>query len=116
MNENSAESTAPRVTHAPDKHRYEISVDGEPAGFTEYADRDNQRVLYSTHVDERFTGRGLGGQLTAFALTHTREAGLRAVPVCPYVAKYVEKHRDFADVVDPVSDEALATARSAQHR
>lgn len=116
MNENSADSTAPRVVHTPDKHRYEISVDEELAGFTEYADRDNQRVFYSTHVEERFAGRGLAGQLTAFALAHTREVGLRAVPVCPYVARYVEKHRDFADVVDPVTDEALATARSAQHR
>ncbi len=35
------------------------------------------------------------------ALAATRDAGLRIVPKCAMVAKYLEKHHDFDDAVDP---------------
>lgn len=34
-----------------------------------------------------------------------RALGLRIVPVCPYVAKYLTKHHDFDDITDPVTPE-----------
>ncbi|MDT3396384.1 GNAT family N-acetyltransferase [Streptomyces sp. B1866] len=98
---------APVVRRADDKHRYEILVDGELAGFTEYRDRDRQRVFYHTEIGDAFAGRGLGAVLVEQALTDVREAGLRAVPVCPYVAKFVRKHEEFADLADPVGAEVL---------
>lgn len=116
MTETPDSGTAPRVTRAPDKHRYEISADGELAGFTEYADREHQRVFYHTEIDKRFGGRGLGSELVTFALSDTRAAGLRVVPLCPYIAKYVEKHHEFDDILDSVTDEAIATAKAAQRK
>jgi len=100
-------SATPVVTHAPDLHRYEIRVDGELAGFTQYLDRDAQRVFYHTEVDEAFAGQGLASVLVRQALTETREAGRRVVPVCPYVAKFVQRHEEFADVTDPVTPETV---------
>ena len=88
--------------------RYEISVDGEPAGFTQYLDRDHQRIFFHTEVDERFSGRGLANKLITGALTDTRAAGRRIVPVCPFVAAYLKRHDDFADIVDPITPAALA--------
>lgn len=30
---------------------------------------------------------------------------MRIVPVCPYVAEYLERHEEFADITDPVTPE-----------
>lgn len=83
--------------------RFSIAVDGRTAGFTEIADRDDQRVFPHTEVDEAFQGRGLATILIGEALQQTRDAGMRIVPVCDMVAAYLDKHQEFADVVDPVS-------------
>lgn len=29
------------------------------------------------------------------------------MPVCPYVAKFLTRHREFADITDPVTPEVL---------
>lgn len=96
------------VENSPDQRRYEISVDGALAGFTEYVDRDSQRIFFHTAIDEAFSGRGLASKLIAAALTDTRAAKRRVVPICPFVAAYVKKHDDFADIIDPVTPAALS--------
>ncbi|TDC66286.1 GNAT family N-acetyltransferase [Streptomyces hainanensis] len=104
----------PRVEHAPDRHRYEISLAGELAGFAAYRDRGEQRVFYHTEIDDAFAGHGLASILVTAALNDVRETGKRIVPVCPYVAKYLKKHDEFADLTDPVDREAIRWLREQQ--
>lgn len=85
--------------------RYTISVDGQRAGFTEFVDHDAQRIFPHTEVDDQFSGRGLGSILVKEALENTREAGKRIVPVCSMVAAFIDKHPEFSDITDPVTDE-----------
>jgi predicted GNAT family acetyltransferase len=82
--------------------RFSIEVDGQRVGFTDYADRDGQRIFPHTEVSEEFGGRGLATILIDEALQATRDAGLRIVAACPMVAGFVAKHPEFADVADPV--------------
>ncbi|AEY93618.1 GNAT family N-acetyltransferase [Streptomyces olivaceoviridis] len=100
-------STTPVVERVDARNRYEILVDGKRAGLTAYRDRDAQRVFYHTEVDEAFAGQGLASQLVQEALTDVRESGKRIVPVCPYVAKFLKRHEEFADLVDPVTPDVL---------
>jgi uncharacterized protein len=95
-------SGAPTTVSA-ESDRFSIAVDGQKVGFTEYADRDGQRVFTHTEVSDEFGGRGLATILVNEALQATREAGLRIVAVCPMVEGFVEKHQEFSDDVDPVS-------------
>ncbi|MER5744987.1 GNAT family N-acetyltransferase [Streptomyces sp. NPDC002225] len=101
------DTPAPVVERVDARHRYTIQVDGEPAGFTVYRDRDKQRVFYHTEIDDAFAGRGLASVLVTAALQDVRNSGMRIVPVCPYVAKYLQKHDGFADITDPVTPEIL---------
>lgn len=105
------DTQAPSVADAPERHRYEISVDGVSAGFTAYVDVDTQRVFYHTVIDDAFGGRGLAGVLANGALTDVRAQGKRIVALCPYIAKYVSKHHDFDDILDPVTPELIAAVR-----
>nr|WP_090346718.1 GNAT family N-acetyltransferase [Mycolicibacterium malmesburyense]CRL79315.1 acetyltransferase [Mycolicibacterium malmesburyense] len=88
-----------------DTDRYTIAVDQKNVGLAEFADRDGQRVFTHTEVDSDYEGRGLATILIGEALQKTREAGMRIVPVCKMVASYVDKHDEYNDIVDPVSDD-----------
>ncbi|MDJ0358957.1 GNAT family N-acetyltransferase [Rhodococcus sp. H29-C3] len=97
----------PTIVDAPDHHRYEIHVDGQRAGFAAYIDADNQRIFHHTEIDDQHSGQGLAAKLISAALSRTQADGKRIVPVCSYVAAYVEKHHDFDDTLDPVTSAAL---------
>jgi uncharacterized protein len=84
------------VDHAPDRRRYEIAVDGELAGFTEYLDRRGERVFIHTETDSAHAGQGLATRLIREALDDTRRSGLPIVARCPFVAAFVKRHPEFA--------------------
>ncbi|MGZ3114007.1 GNAT family N-acetyltransferase [Streptomyces sp. H62] len=103
-----SESTTPAVVERADaERRYEILVDGRRAGLTAYRDAGVQRVFFHTEIDEAFAGQGLAPQLVGQALLDVRASGMRIVPVCPYVAKFLKRHDEFADITDPVTPEVL---------
>ncbi|CAM5450982.1 hypothetical protein SALBM135S_01894 [Streptomyces alboniger] len=101
-------AATPTVRLVDARHRYEILVDGERAGFTAFRDRDDRRVFFHTEIDDAYAGQGLASVLVREALDDVRGTGKRIVPVCPYVAKFLKKHEEYADLVDPVTPEAVA--------
>jgi predicted GNAT family acetyltransferase len=93
--------TAPviEVTNHPERLRYEITVDGEPAGLSQYADHRGVRTFVHTEIADRFEGMGLASRLIHDALADVRTRGMTIVPQCPFVRAYVEHHPDVADLV-----------------
>ena len=49
---------------------------------------------------ESVGGRGVAGDLVKAALDYARAQGLRVVPACSYSAAYVQRHPEYADLVD----------------
>ena len=74
--------------------RYEISVDGELAGFVEYRRRADRLEFNHTEIKPELGGRGLGTQLVASALDSAREQSLAVVPNCSFVREHIAAHRD----------------------
>ncbi len=93
-----------KVVDNTEEHRYELLLDGQRVGVERYLDLDGQRVFYATEVDPAFGGRGLASVLIHDALTDAVGQGKRVVPVCPFVVRYVGKHHDFDDHLDPATD------------
>lgn len=89
------------VTDAADRERFEVTVDGELAGFLDYRARKGLLALVHTEVDDRFEGRGLGGRLARFALDSAREQGLAVLPFCPFVSAWIKRHEEYSDLVPP---------------
>ena len=87
------------VVHDVDNHRYEIRVDGEPAGFTAYEAQGETLAFTHTEIDPRFEGRGLGSQLIAEALDDVRRRQLAVLPFCPFVRSFIASHADHLDLV-----------------
>ncbi|GAA3510129.1 GNAT family N-acetyltransferase [Dietzia aurantiaca] len=84
--------------------RFEILVDDVVAGFADYQDAPGTgtapgvRTFPHTVVATEFGGRGLAGRMIGEALQQTRDKGLRVNPTCSFVARYIEKHPDSADL------------------
>ncbi|MFC4244505.1 GNAT family N-acetyltransferase [Gryllotalpicola reticulitermitis] len=108
----SQDGSAISVRDAPDKGRYEIRLDEEVVGFTEYFDHDGHRVFLHTEVDPAYGGRGLAAQLVRSALDDVRERGERIVNFCPYITTYLTKHDDWEDVIDRPTPEILERVRA----
>jgi uncharacterized protein len=87
------------VADAPDRDRYELSIDGEVAGFTTYRARPGLIAFIHTEVDERFQGRGLADKLIRFALEDVRARGLAVLPFCPFVNAFIDRNREFGALV-----------------
>jgi predicted GNAT family acetyltransferase len=96
----------------PEKGRFDVFVGEHHAGFSMYRDVDvaeaPQRIFFHTVVFDEYEGRGLASTLTRTALEQTVREGRRIVPVCPYVARWVEHHDEAAPHVDAVRPEHLA--------
>lgn len=82
-----------------ERHRYEALEDGKVVGFAEY-DLTSDSVVF-THTEVLVEGRGVGSFLASGALGDVRARQLHAIPVCPFIAAYIHKHREFADLVKP---------------
>ncbi|MFL0578918.1 GNAT family N-acetyltransferase [Dietzia sp. 179-F 9C3 NHS] len=78
--------------------RYEILVDGVVAGFADYDDADGVRTFPHTVVASEYGGRGLAGRMIGHALAETKSEGLRVRPSCSFVARYIEKNPESADL------------------
>ena len=88
-----------RVTDNPERHRYEAYVGDELAGFVTYRSRPGVVVLVHTEVGSDFEGRGVGGHLAAEALGDLRARALKVDPVCPFIARYIDSHPEWSDLV-----------------
>jgi predicted GNAT family acetyltransferase len=72
--------------------RFELTLDGSPAGFLTYELRPGAIALLHTEIDPAFEGRGLGTTLIRGALDSARQRGLKVLPYCPFVKAHLQKH------------------------
>lgn len=87
------------VVDRPEKHRYEIVVDGAVAGFAAYALRGSSLTLTHTEVDRAYEGQGLGSVLIRHVLDEARDRGLEVLPACPFVRAYLKRHDEYVALV-----------------
>ena len=87
------------VADAPERERYELSINGEVVGYSMYRARPGLIAFVHTEVDPRFEGRGLADRLIRFALEDARAKGLAVLPFCPFVNAFIQRHREFEALV-----------------
>jgi len=92
-------SDAVTVTHNTAAHRYEAVVDGH-LSICEYELADGRMIFTHTVVPPELRGRGIAEKLVRAALAEARAAGRRVVPQCSYVAKFLERNKEFAALLE----------------
>jgi uncharacterized protein len=91
------------VADNPAASRYEIRVGNQLAGFANYRTEPDRIIVTHTEIDPTFEGRGFGNRLAAATLDDLRRRHLAVTPQCPFMAKYIDEHPDYADLVAPPS-------------
>lgn len=79
-------------------NRFEMDVDGTVA-FVEYVREPNRTILVHTEVPQALSGKGVGSRLAKGVLDRVRAAGGKVTPRCEFIAAYIERHPDYADLV-----------------
>jgi hypothetical protein len=77
--------------------RYEVEADGAVA-FLTYQRTSRVVMLLHTEVPDALRGRNLGGVLAKHALDAGRASGQRIVVRCPFVAAWIKRHPEYADL------------------
>jgi len=80
-----------------ERHRFELDLDGHTA-FSEYRRADGVLTIMHTEVPKELNGRGIGSKLVRGLLDIARSQGLKVRPLCPFVASYMDKHAEYADL------------------
>ena len=95
-----ASHTQLHVTDNPERKRFEGYLGDELVGVVEYIPLEGKIIATHTEVLEAFEGQGIGSRLVADMLEQLRAGGRVVQPLCPYVAAYLRRHPEWADVVD----------------
>ena len=77
--------------------RFELDINGELA-FANYRLAPGKVIITHTETPRALRGRGIASELVQGALQLIRADGLRVVAGCGFVADYLSKHAEFADL------------------
>lgn len=103
--EPSSGGSGARLLHDDDRDRYVVLDGDEVVGVLYYGDEPSVaptvRDLRSTVVDPERNGEGIGSALVRFALDDVRKRGMQARPTCWFVRGWIQRHRAYADLLEP---------------
>jgi len=87
------------VVDVPEASRYELRLAEQVIGLAAYRRREGRIAFTHTEVHESWEGRGFGSRLAAAALEDAGRQGLDVVPLCPFIARYIERHPEYGRLV-----------------
>jgi predicted GNAT family acetyltransferase len=87
-----------QVQHNAEGRRFETQIDGKPAYLT-YTFQGDAVCFDHTFVPEEGRGKGVAAALVREGLEEARRRQWKIVPACSYVATFIERHPEFADLV-----------------
>lgn len=88
------------ITNDIEAQRFEARL-GDDRAVAEYHLKNDVIIFTHTEVPEAMEGRGVAGSLIRTALETARAEHYQVVPLCPFVAAYIKRHREYQDLVMP---------------
>ncbi len=88
------------VSDVPDEQQFVATIEGKRAGVADYL-LTHEGVIVFTHteVDPAYEGKGVGSALARGGLDSARRSGLSVLPICPFIKGWINRHREFADLL-----------------
>ena len=88
------------VVHNVSLRRFEAQTGDVPLSFLSYTFEGDRVVFDHTFVPDELRGRGIAAKLARAALEEARQRRWKVVPRCSYVAAFIKRNPEFADLVD----------------
>ena len=95
-----------QVRDNPALHRFEVDL-GEAVGVAVYTLMDGKIMFTHTEVPEEHEGKGIGTALIKAGLAAARDRGLQVIPICPFFARYMQRHSETQDLLEPAFSRVL---------
>ncbi len=87
------------VKHDENNYKFYFNFDDKEAYLRYNLDDDRTMDIFQTYVPPALRGRNIAARLTEKALLFARENEYAVIPSCSYVEAYIEKNRDYRDLV-----------------
>ncbi|HLT50188.1 MAG TPA: GNAT family N-acetyltransferase [Aequorivita sp.] len=87
-----------RVIDNKEMNRFETEIDGYKA-IIEYSVKPGVLSLNHTEVPKELSGQGVASEMTEKVLLQIELRGLKVIPVCPFIKKYIDKHPEWKSIV-----------------
>jgi uncharacterized protein len=92
----------PTFRHDEKAGRFLAEVDGVEVAHSEVDVIGADSLLIKhTEVPSAHEGRGYGSMLLRYVLDQARAQGKTVIPICPFSAKFIQKHVEYHDLVKP---------------
>lgn len=78
---------------------YEAYLDGRTVGALTYSRRGDVVTALHTEVSRDAKGQGVGSTLARALLDEARASGRTVEAQCPFVAGWIDRHPEYADVL-----------------
>jgi len=80
--------------------RFEIEAAQEAeTAYIQYRWLKANMMLMHTYVPPAMRGKGIAASLAQFVLEYAQAQGLKILPYCPFMAKYMAKHPQYNGLV-----------------
>ena len=80
------------------QNQFELAV-GESIAFLEYYREGDKIFMTHTEAPEELRGTGAAGSLVEQSLQYAKDNNLIVVPLCSYVADYINKHSEWYEIL-----------------
>jgi predicted GNAT family acetyltransferase len=81
-----------------DENQFELHTKDGTA-FLEFIREGEKLFLTHTETPEALRGQGIAAELVKQSLQRAKDNGLTVVPSCSFVAKYVNNHPEWNDIL-----------------
>lgn len=96
------------VVHNQHKEQFEVHI-GDQMAVIKYRLAKGESIFTHTGVPAVFEGQGIAGKMAKVAVEYAKAEGLRIRPLCPYVAAYIKRHKEYQSIT--VGYEAQSNCR-----
>lgn len=92
------------VVHNEAEDQFETWIDGQLSKL-DYMQDGNTMVITHVGVHPEHRGQGVAGKITKVALEYAKQKSYRVIPMCPYVATYIRRNRQYEELTKQRADE-----------
>ena len=79
--------------------RFQFELENGDIAKIEYIKAQEKIYLTHTEVPQGYEGQGIGSELIKQTLEHIKEQDWTLIPLCPFVAKYLQRHPEWKSLV-----------------
>jgi len=88
-----------QLTDNSEKRQYEFAVEGFTPRIEYIKTAEGEIYLTHTEVPAELGGRGIASALAKQTMQDIDKQGLKLVPVCPFIATYIDKHPEWKKLI-----------------